>query len=313
MAEKSAYLSHEKQVVDQFADDRRYREEVSFKYWFRSVEKNCPWVHKIYLVTNGQIPEWLNTDNPKLSVIFHKQILDQKALPTFNSNAIEMGIARIPDLVENFVLFNDDTYVIHQAEREFFFKKGLPRDEFILYPSIPRDDFDRIVFNDLLLVNNAPEIKKYKRRNLTKLFSLNYGVKLIWQLFSLLLPGVSGFRNPHIPISYNKHQFLDIETRFHESFVQTEFHRFRNNEDISHWVVRYMRLISGQFVVRSPKGAEYLSIEDGVVDILVKIFRHKGVKLLCLNDDKANISDDTLHEVNQFFQKQYPYKSTFEV
>ncbi|MEA0974427.1 stealth conserved region 3 domain-containing protein [Lacticaseibacillus paracasei] len=306
-------MSREKHIVDQYADDRRYREEISFKYWFRSVEKNCPWVHKIYLVTNGQIPEWLNIENPKLSVVFHSQILDQEVLPTFNSNAIEMGIAKIPELSENFVLFNDDMYVIHQTNTNFFFEQGLPRDEFVLYPSIPQDDFDHIMFNNLMLVNNSFEVQGYKRRNFSKLFNLKYGVKLFWQFFAMMLPGISGFRNPHVPISYNKSQFLGISKRFKRNFKETETHRFRNNKDISNWVVRYMRLVSGQFVARSPKSAEYLSIDENVLTMLGRVFRHKRVKLLCLNDDELNIPNNVLIGVNQFFQKEFPHKSSFEV
>ncbi|EPC79630.1 polysaccharide biosynthesis protein [Lacticaseibacillus paracasei subsp. paracasei Lpp126] len=313
MKEKSLYLSREKHIVDQYADDRRYREEVSFKYWFRSVEKNCPWVHKIYLVTNGQIPEWLNTDNPKLSVVLHSQILGKEVLPTFNSNAIEMGIGRIPGLSENFVLFNDDMYVIHQTNINFFFENGLPKDEFILYPSIPQDDFDHIMFNNLILVNNSSEVQGYKRRNFLKLFNWKYGVKLVWQFFAMMLPGISGFRNPHVPISYKKSQFLDISKRFQKDFKETETHRFRNNKDISNWFVRYMRLLSGQFVSRSPKNAEYLSIDKNALTLLEKFFKHKKVKLLCLNDDELDVPNNVLIGVNDFFQKQFPHKSSFEV
>lgn len=311
--EKNKYLGLEKNPTKQYTDSRRYREEVSFKYWFRSIAENCPWVHKIYLVTNGQIPDWLNVENPKLSIVPHQDILSPDALPTFNSNAIETGIARIEGLSENFVLFNDDMYVIHQTREDFFFKDNVPRDEFILYPSIPRDDFDHIMANNLILINNSPEIKDFKKRNISKLFSLKYGVKLIWQFFAMLLPAISGFRNPHIPISYNKSQFLEVEQRFKLSFKQTEFHRFRDNKDISHWVVRYIRLLRGEFETRSPKEAEYLSISEGVVGALNRVFKKERIKLLCLNDDDLDVSSTTLRDVNSFFEKEFPQKSSFEV
>lgn len=41
------------------------------RYSLRSIEKYAPWVNHIYLVTNGQIPYWLNTSHPRLSVITH--------------------------------------------------------------------------------------------------------------------------------------------------------------------------------------------------------------------------------------------------
>ena len=45
--------------------ETRFRDYNLFNYWFRAVEKYAPWVNKIYLVTDNQIPEWLNVDHRK--------------------------------------------------------------------------------------------------------------------------------------------------------------------------------------------------------------------------------------------------------
>ena len=45
----------------------RYRDWDNLQYWFRGVEQYAPWVNKIYFITCGQIPEWLNTDNEKIA------------------------------------------------------------------------------------------------------------------------------------------------------------------------------------------------------------------------------------------------------
>ena len=59
-------------------------------YAIRSIEKYCPWVRHIFIVTNGQIPHWLNQDNTHVSIVDHKDIFQHtKHLPTFNSMAIE--------------------------------------------------------------------------------------------------------------------------------------------------------------------------------------------------------------------------------
>lgn len=44
-------------------------EELRFS--LRSIEKFAPWVRHIYIVTNGQIPYWLNLSHPKISIIKH--------------------------------------------------------------------------------------------------------------------------------------------------------------------------------------------------------------------------------------------------
>ena len=79
----------------------------------RSIIKFAPWFNHIYIVTNGQIPIWLNTNQPDISVIPHSKIFrDQKDLPTFQSNAIEVNLHRIPGLADNFIYFNDDMALI---------------------------------------------------------------------------------------------------------------------------------------------------------------------------------------------------------
>ena len=83
---------------DNGSSENRYRDWGLMKYWFRCVEKYAPWVHRIFFVTNGQIPEWLNIEHPKLRLVKHKDYIPQKYLPTFNSNVIELWLHHIPDL-----------------------------------------------------------------------------------------------------------------------------------------------------------------------------------------------------------------------
>ena len=61
------------------------------------------------MVTNGQIPHWLNLDNERIKLITHDEIFKFKTdLPTFSSAAIESNLHRIPGLSENFLYLNDD-------------------------------------------------------------------------------------------------------------------------------------------------------------------------------------------------------------
>ena len=42
------------------------------RYSLRSLEMFAPWIRHVYIVTNGQIPYWLNLDNPRLTLITHQ-------------------------------------------------------------------------------------------------------------------------------------------------------------------------------------------------------------------------------------------------
>ncbi|XP_012264034.2 N-acetylglucosamine-1-phosphotransferase subunits alpha/beta isoform X2 [Athalia rosae] len=91
----------------------------------KSLEMYAPWVRHVYIVTNGQIPSWLDMDNPRLTLITHEDIfLDHKDLPTFSSPAIESHIHRIPGLSDKFLYFNDDVLLGAEIWPEDFVTKA---------------------------------------------------------------------------------------------------------------------------------------------------------------------------------------------
>lgn len=68
--------------LDQEIDgEQRYRDYGIFNYWFRMIEKHAPWVNNVYLITNGQKPDWLNLDHPKLKLVTHKEFMPNEYLP----------------------------------------------------------------------------------------------------------------------------------------------------------------------------------------------------------------------------------------
>ena len=87
----------------------RYVDNEELRYSLRSIEKFAPWVRRVFLVTNGQIPSWLDLEAPRLQVVTHAEIFtDPSHLPTFSSPAIESHLHNIPGLSDNFLYFNDD-------------------------------------------------------------------------------------------------------------------------------------------------------------------------------------------------------------
>ncbi|XP_017756705.1 PREDICTED: N-acetylglucosamine-1-phosphotransferase subunits alpha/beta [Eufriesea mexicana] len=87
----------------------RFSDKDELRYSLRSLEMYAPWVRHVYIVTNGQIPSWLDMDNPKVTLVTHEDIfLNKSDLPTFSSPAIESHIHRIPGISDKFLYFNDD-------------------------------------------------------------------------------------------------------------------------------------------------------------------------------------------------------------
>ncbi len=83
--------------------ESRYRDWDNLQYWFRGVEKFAPWVNKIYFVTWGHVPKWLNTAHEKIQIVKHEDFMAPAYLPTFNINSIELNLHRIKGLSEHFV------------------------------------------------------------------------------------------------------------------------------------------------------------------------------------------------------------------
>ena len=86
------------------------------------VNKNMPWINKIYLLLSNKeqiIPSLL----PKnVEIVYHEQFIPNSYLPTFNSTTIEMFLWRIPNLSEHFIYANDDMLPIGKLKPTDFFE-----------------------------------------------------------------------------------------------------------------------------------------------------------------------------------------------
>lgn len=105
----------------------RYADNDELKYSLRSMEMYAPWIHHIFIVTDRQTPAWLDTSNPRVTIIDHSDIMPEKCLPCFNSALIEHFLYRIPGLSEHFLYANDDVFVNRPVTpATFFAQDGLP-------------------------------------------------------------------------------------------------------------------------------------------------------------------------------------------
>ena len=102
--ERNHYLG----IKEENVETSRFRDWENLQYWFRGVEKFAPWVRRIYFVTWGHVPKWLNTAHPKLTVVRHEDYIPAEYLPTFSSHPIELNLHRIKGLSDRFVYFNDE-------------------------------------------------------------------------------------------------------------------------------------------------------------------------------------------------------------
>ena len=103
LKEKNKYIK-----LDGDKTKNRFRDWKNLQYIFRGIEQFMPWVNKIFFITWGHLPKWLNINSKKIEIVNHKDFIPKEYLPTFNSNVIEINLHRIKNLSNKFILFNDD-------------------------------------------------------------------------------------------------------------------------------------------------------------------------------------------------------------
>ena len=109
----------------------RWADGNELRYCLRSIELNAPWVRRIWLVTDNQIPDLAHLARDfraKIQIVDHVEIFDEfsRCLPTFSSLTIESMMWRIPELSEHFIYFNDDVFLTAPVAKTDFFENGGP-------------------------------------------------------------------------------------------------------------------------------------------------------------------------------------------
>ena len=264
----------------------RYRDWETLKYWFRGVAKFAPWVKTIHFVTDDQIPSWLNTDSPHIHIVSHKDIIPSNALPVFNSNAIEMGILNIENLADKFVLFNDDILLTQTITPEYYFKNGLPVDMAGLTNAKPpkeNDIFGNIQKNNYRLLQTQYEKTSVIKTNWKKWLRLSYGKTFIRTMINICRPDLAGLVMPHLSVPYLKRDWERCWERFSDELRQTQFHRFRSTEDVSHFLFRFWRMCEGDFFPERSKG-RYFSLTEENLSRIIRAIERQTYPEICIND-----------------------------
>ncbi|MFZ6749557.1 Stealth CR1 domain-containing protein [Undibacterium sp. Ren11W] len=138
----------------------RYRDNEELRFNLRALEKFYPEHGHIYLVTDGQTPDWLDA-HPRLSVIDHSELIPPAALPVFDSGHIESYLHHIPGLAERFIYLNDDVFFGAEVDPALWFgTEGLA--VFTEKTKVP--DYDQLQAHESALVNASVLSKHWLSR-----------------------------------------------------------------------------------------------------------------------------------------------------
>ena len=189
-------------------DPSRTRDNLDIlRFGLRSLERHAPWLNRIYLLTcRPQVPQWLSTAHPRLTVVHHDEIMPAEILPTFNSFAIISHMHLIPGLSENFIYLEDDMLFLRPVSRsDFAGDAGLP---FVFERGKPTPRFETI--RDL----QAERPWNLALAESNRLLDESYG------------PARRRYVN-HVPLSISKSAWQAMIERYPLAFEATRTSRFR--------------------------------------------------------------------------------------
>lgn len=293
---KNTELAKYKKPLDKDSiGECRFIENDELKYSLRSLEKYAPWIRRVYIVTDKQVPKWLDVNNPKVKIIDHTEILPPEALPTFNSSAIETAIHKIPDLSEHFLFANDDMFFGNYVDKEFFFT----------------DD-------------GEPVFRFGKRRILNKTYHGLYGYMLS-KAYNMVLKrfGKSCARYPHHNIdAYRKSDIEKCYQDFRDDFEKTALQKFREKDCVQRSIFGYYSIAKSlaKFKITDDFTARFKAFYtkthlDSISAILkssnLKYIERQNPYLFCLNDSLKTTDKDRL-EMKKFLVRKFTNHSSFE-
>ncbi|GAU70544.1 phosphotransferase [Streptomyces sp. NBRC 110611] len=271
----------------------RFRSRDELRYSLRSLDMHAPWVRNIYLVTDDQTPDWLDTDHPRVRVVSHREIFgDTGRLPSFNSHAIESRLHRIEGLSEHFLYFNDDVFVGRPMRPETFFHGSGASKCFPSPTTVPAGDPSQ----DSDLVFAAA-------KNNRALIEREFG-KVLANTFL------------HAPHPLRRSVLQEIEERFPEETARTAAAQFRERGDLAipsslhHWY--------GLFTGRTmPGGISSAFVNVGLRDHHVRLHRLLATRshdVFCINDyhDGDVPEQEQADALAVFLAGYFPVASQFE-
>lgn len=307
-------------VGDDANSDCRYRELGFLRYLFRSIELYAPWVNKIYFITCGQSPDWLNREHPKLVCINHKEYIPNQYLPTFNSNTIELNVHRIKNLSERFVLFNDDMFLLQPVSPDFFFHGNDPiLVSSLRYPkSLGPNNWSRVAFNNYCLVNRSFDNKKTIWKNRNKWFNMSAlgftesfrNILCYWANKSIPVGNYGHLAEPHL-----KSTFSEVWANCYDYMDLTCRHKFRSDDQVNQWLLCAWNQAQGKFYPGhiSKRGNRIRISPSNMNRICDSILGH-AYPQLCLNDTSVNTdSVDCADRIISAFNQIFPNRSSFEI
>lgn len=259
----------------------RYASYGMFHYWWRGYEKFGP-PGKVHLLlqAESQIPSWLDKDNPRIVIHYHKDFMPEKILPNYNSSCIELCFLHehTKDLTPFFLMMNDDFYFNAPTTIDDFVEDGKP----LTWKEIRTSRFNptclflSIVCNDLALVSKMSG------------------------------KDCPHFTHNHLAVCYKRDTTIDFLNKVW-STVAPSMTQFRDAKNYNHWIVRYWQDHTN-IAIHSHKYPHkgYLEMPEATEKAVEAL---ANSKVVCFNDINGHFAP----AVKKYLEKHFAGRSSFEL
>ncbi|WP_026118157.1 stealth family protein [Nocardiopsis salina] len=275
------------------ANRSRFVDRQELRYSLRALHSYAPFVRHVYLVTDAQVPGWLDPSAEGITVVDHRDIFDDPgALPTFNSHAIGARLHHIEGLSERYLYFNDDVFLAGPARAEdFFHANGIAR-----LPFSPFQFGAGAPLRDEVAPNSAG-------KNVRRLLHEDFGRRITHKF-------------KHVPHPQMREVMLELEERYAEDVERTVRSRFRSPDDVGFAATlhHHYALMTGRAV---PEEYRLRYVDVGAEDAEEKLARLEEsdeVDFFCLNDlDTPPEAEERVSRmVRSFLERRFPFPSPYE-
>jgi hypothetical protein len=260
-----------------------------------------PWLRHIYIVTNGQVPPWLDRAHPRLSIVSHETIFPHRQhLPCFNSHAIELHLHHIPNISRYFIYFNDDILLGNPVSPADF---------------LTTDGVQTVYQDSWFLPANLHVGSEHDRAYAYTQALLNASVEPSWSRRALA----------HTPQLHDTDLMAELQQLWQPEIDETSSHPFRSPRDIAFEIMYSYYALEAQEhrarhhpVVLHSGSADYAFVMlDKRVPHMMELFENilfQKPKFICVNDDldDSEEAEIVLEQCRAFLETYFPQASSFE-
>jgi hypothetical protein len=300
----------------------RNRNNNELYYSIKSICKFMPssWKGKIYIVTDNQIPDFLEKNNNyyeykdrlrlkyeirEIYIIDHKDIIPNEFLPTRNSSIIEFFLHNINGIEDEFITINDDFFICKNVEyNDFLFPFNENKIQLNKY-----NEFKSLnmtwrcsIINTINLIQNKLKLldPSYHSYPLYLQHSpMIFSKLLILKMFEIFKDEINNNKEYRLERSYNQinPKFLIIYYMLYNKDKDFKDIKDSKSKSKSKSESKYLKPVNSEFYCEINDNIDFKLVTKKLLNL------PENIKFICFNDNfKLKSTSEKFREMLKYFE-----------